>query len=125
MEHEPAPRTDRRGFLQAGALATASALTLGRGADAQDAPAKDVVLPRRPLGKTGIDITQCSLPCQASFPSNPPMQASRQHTLAKAVTTAFFESTLGRSSTARCFLRKGLARENPDDVRVSLRGPRR
>jgi aryl-alcohol dehydrogenase-like predicted oxidoreductase len=57
MEHEPAPRTDRRGFLQAGALATASALTLGRGADAQDAQARDVVLPRRPLGKTGIDIT--------------------------------------------------------------------
>jgi len=75
--------------------------------------------------KTGIDIAQCSLPCQASFPSNPPMQASRQHALARAVTTAFFESTLGRSSTARCFLRKGLARENPDDVHVSLRDPRR
>ena len=45
--------------------------------------------------------------------------------LAKAVTAAFFESTLGRSSTARCFLRKGLARENATDVRVSLRGPRR
>jgi aryl-alcohol dehydrogenase-like predicted oxidoreductase len=57
MEHEPAPRTDRRGFLQAGALATASALTLGRGADAQDAQAREVVLPRRPLGKTGIDVT--------------------------------------------------------------------
>ena len=39
-------------------LATASALALGPGgADAQDAPAKDVVLPRRPLGKTGVDIT--------------------------------------------------------------------
>ena len=75
--------------------------------------------------KTGIDITQCSLPCQAAFPSNPPMQAPRQHALAKAVTAAFFESTLGRSSTARCFLRKGLARENATDVHVSLRGPRR
>ena len=53
------------------------------------------------------------------------MQESRQHALAKAVTAAFFESTLGRSSTARCFLRKGLARENPGDVHVSLRGPRR
>jgi len=33
--------------------------------------------------------------------------------------------TLGRSSTARCFLRKGPARENATDVHVSLRGPRR
>ena len=58
MEHEQDHLTDRRGFLQAGALATASALSLGSGgADAQDAPAKDVVLPRRPLGKTGVDIT--------------------------------------------------------------------
>ena len=75
--------------------------------------------------KTGIDLNQCSLPCQGTFPAHPPMPESRQHALAQAVTTAFFESTLGRSSTARCFLRKGLARENPDDVRVSLRGPRR
>jgi uncharacterized protein len=59
MGHEhDRPTTDRRGFLQAGAFATASALTLGSTlADAQDVPGKDVVLPRRPLGKTGVDIT--------------------------------------------------------------------
>ena len=75
--------------------------------------------------QTGIDITQCSLPCQASLPSNPPMQATRQHALAQAVVAAFFESALVHSSAARCFLRKGLARENRADVHVSLRGPRR
>ena len=63
MGHEPEPepdlQTDRRGFLQAGAVA-ASATAIGFGAtpaDAQDAPAKAVVIPRRPLGKTGVDVT--------------------------------------------------------------------
>lgn len=44
-----------------------------------------------------------------------------------SATTAFrepFESTLGRSSAARCFLRTGLARENRADVRVFRHGPR-
>ncbi len=58
MEHEENPCTDRRSFLQAGALATATALNLGSDANAQDAePAKQVVLPKRPLGKTGIEVT--------------------------------------------------------------------
>jgi uncharacterized protein len=48
--------TDRRTFLQAGAVATASALTLAHGASAQEA-AKKTVLPRRKLGKTGVEIT--------------------------------------------------------------------
>jgi aryl-alcohol dehydrogenase-like predicted oxidoreductase len=51
-------RTDRRTFLQAGALATASAVGAATpGAQAQDAAPKPMELPRRPLGKTGIDIT--------------------------------------------------------------------
>ena len=75
--------------------------------------------------QTGIDVDQCGLPCQDPLPSNAPMQASRQHALAQAVVAAFFESALGHSSAARCFLRKGLARENRTDVHVSLRGPRR
>jgi predicted aldo/keto reductase-like oxidoreductase len=50
-------RADRRTFLQAGALATAaSALATGNGAQAQEAAPK-FELPRRPLGKTGIDMT--------------------------------------------------------------------
>ena len=57
MEHESDRFENRRGFLQAGALATASALAIGQATDAQDAPTKDLVLPRRPLGKTGVDVT--------------------------------------------------------------------
>ncbi len=59
-DHNPTT-TDRRAFLQASALATASAVSLGSTADAlgeaADDPAKPLSIPRRPLGKTGIDIT--------------------------------------------------------------------
>ena len=61
MAHDEMRRTDRRTFLQAGAVATASAMTLAPGADAQDTPAKAdapvAVLPKRKLGKTGIEVT--------------------------------------------------------------------
>lgn len=52
-------RTDRRTFLQAGALATASAMSLSSAAEAQqnDAVAKPPIVPRRKLGKTGVEIT--------------------------------------------------------------------
>jgi len=54
--------TDRRKFLQAGALAAASAATLAPGLRAEDAAApaakeKAPTLPRRTLGKTGVDLT--------------------------------------------------------------------
>jgi uncharacterized protein len=54
-----ADRTDRRAFLQAGALATATAIRLNPGASAQDAPVvkSPAVVPRRTLGKTGVEIT--------------------------------------------------------------------
>ena len=50
--------TDRRAFLQAGALGTAAALAAGaaRGDDAPAAKAVPIV-PRRKLGKTGVEIT--------------------------------------------------------------------
>ena len=57
MAHDESNRTDRRTFLQAGALATASALGTPPGLDAQDAAPQSSELPRRPLGKTGVDIT--------------------------------------------------------------------
>jgi predicted aldo/keto reductase-like oxidoreductase len=56
MPHDETNGTDRRTFLQAGALASASALGLARGSSAQDAP-KTPTLPRRTLGKTGVEIT--------------------------------------------------------------------
>ncbi len=62
MAHDETDRSDRRSFLQAGALATASAMTLAPGtAPAQDAPAKATTLPKRMLGKTGIEMTMLEL----------------------------------------------------------------
>jgi len=58
MAHDDIFPTDRRTFLQAGALVAASAASLAPGAGAQDAPAAPPgTLPRRSLGKTGADIT--------------------------------------------------------------------
>jgi uncharacterized protein len=58
MAHDDLSPTDRRTFLQAGALVTASAASLAPGASAQDAvPALPATLPKRPLGKTGLQIS--------------------------------------------------------------------
>ena len=59
MARDETESTDRRTFLRSGTLATAAALgaTAGLKAQAQDAPAKAPVIPRRRLGKTGIDVT--------------------------------------------------------------------
>jgi uncharacterized protein len=57
MSHDHRSGTDRRTFLQAGALATASAMSLTNRAKAQDDAAKTAALPRRKLGRTGVEIT--------------------------------------------------------------------
>ena len=57
MSQEETNNPDRRAFLQAGALATAAALSATSGVEAQDAAAKTAVLPKRKLGKTGVEIT--------------------------------------------------------------------
>ena len=59
MARDETESTDRRTFLRSGTLATAAALgaTAGLKAQAQDAPAKAPAIPRRRLGKTGIDVT--------------------------------------------------------------------
>jgi predicted dienelactone hydrolase len=62
----------------------------------------------------GIDTAACSLPCQGPVPTNPPMQASRQHDLTQMTVVAFLESTFRKSRPARCFLRQGLAAGNAD-----------
>src|SRR5690242_11425225 len=59
MSHEPTQNTDRRTFLQAGAVATASALALSGGANGQEPQPK--VLPKRKLGKTGFEITMLEM----------------------------------------------------------------
>ena len=53
--------TDRRKFLQAGALVTAAAMGATKGADAQDAPANPSILPKRKLGKTGVEMTMLEM----------------------------------------------------------------
>jgi uncharacterized protein len=57
MAHDEIDRTDRRRFLQAGALATASAVSLTPGLAAQDLVAKTPLLPKRKLGKTGLEVS--------------------------------------------------------------------
>src|SRR5690242_10589390 len=60
MIHDELNQTDRRTFLQAGALASASALGAAPGvnASAQDAAQPSTrAIPRRPLGKTGVEVT--------------------------------------------------------------------
>ncbi len=57
MSREETQGTDRRTFLQAGALAATAGLVANPLARAEDAPAKATDLPRRRLGKTGVDIT--------------------------------------------------------------------
>ena len=48
---------DRRGFLQAGAAVTAGAMALGAGSAAVGQDKAKEVLPKRKLGKTGVDVT--------------------------------------------------------------------
>jgi aryl-alcohol dehydrogenase-like predicted oxidoreductase len=48
---------NRRTFLQAGAVATAAALGTAARAEQDEARPKAPDIPRRPLGKTGIDVT--------------------------------------------------------------------
>jgi aryl-alcohol dehydrogenase-like predicted oxidoreductase len=57
MAHDETTGPDRRTFLQAGALATASALSVTAGLRAQDAPEKPKPLPTRKLGRTGVEVT--------------------------------------------------------------------
>jgi aryl-alcohol dehydrogenase-like predicted oxidoreductase len=51
----------RREFLQSGAIATASALTMASGSQAAPQSAKTPILPRRMLGKTGAEVTILNL----------------------------------------------------------------
>jgi len=62
MSEPNVPEVNRRGFLQTGTLATASALTLAStGSQAAPETAKKPLIPRRPLGKTGVDVTILNL----------------------------------------------------------------
>jgi predicted aldo/keto reductase-like oxidoreductase len=57
MDHDAPDGTDRRTFLRSGTLAAAAAAGLGPTARGQDDAPRPMTLPRRPLGKTGVDVT--------------------------------------------------------------------
>ena len=57
MSQNETPSTDRRVFLKAGAIAAATAVSSHSLADAQEQPARPVEIPRRKLGKTGVEVT--------------------------------------------------------------------
>jgi len=60
----------------------------------------------------GIDSGQCSTPCQT--PTMATMAFARHHELTQAIAAAFFDGSLGRNRSARCWLAQGLASENAD-----------
>jgi predicted aldo/keto reductase-like oxidoreductase len=57
MSDNDLSQVDRRGFLQAGALASAAALSLGSPSLGDEPNAPKPTLPTRKLGKTGVDVT--------------------------------------------------------------------
>ena len=58
MSQDKTTETDRRAFLQAGAIASATAMTLAGNLKAQEPNnASKTTLPTRKLGKTGVDVT--------------------------------------------------------------------
>jgi predicted aldo/keto reductase-like oxidoreductase len=57
MAQRDSRNTDRRTFLQASALAATAAVDAASGASAQTQAKKTVEIPRRKLGKTGVEIT--------------------------------------------------------------------
>ena len=61
MSQDHAGGPGRREFLQAGALATAAAMATAAGAHAQEPAKPAAVLPRRKLGRTGVEMTMLEL----------------------------------------------------------------
>jgi predicted dienelactone hydrolase len=77
------------------------------------------VFPELPGGRgAGIASDECSVPCATSL--TPTLAFDRQHELTQAVAAAFFDASLGGDRSARCWLARGLARENRD-VEVETR----
>ncbi len=70
MSAHETPSTDRRTFLQSGALVTAAALGSAPASGAREQPAKQVEVPRRTLGKTGLQVTRLEACLAQSAPGN-------------------------------------------------------
>jgi predicted dienelactone hydrolase len=73
-----------------------------------------VPFPALPGGRAaGIASGQCSPPCPTPAPTAT-LDFTRQHELAQIVAAAFFDASLGQDQSAACWLKRGLAAENPD-----------
>jgi predicted dienelactone hydrolase len=70
-------------------------------------------LPGGPRAGISSDPDACALPCAGPI-VGPVLDAERQHVLTRAVGAAFFASALNDDAGARCWLARGLARENSD-----------
>ncbi len=78
------------------------------------ATGSDPFFPPLPGGRrAGVASDQCSPPCQ-SAPPLATLDFERQHELTRIVAAAFFDAELGGDRSARCWLARGLAGENPD-----------
>ncbi len=72
------------------------------------------VFPPLPGGRgAGVASDACPLPCQPPLPT-PTLDFTRQHDLTRTVAAAFFDAYLAGDQSARCWLARGLAAENPD-----------
>ena len=70
--------------------------------------------PPLPGGRAaGVASDACSAPCQPTLPPAT-LDFERQHELTRIVAAAFFDASLGGDQSARCWLARGLAAENPD-----------
>ncbi len=75
--------------------------------------------PALPGGRgAGVVSEACAPPCQT--PPTATLDFARQHELTQIVAAAFFDAYLAGDRSARCWLARGLARENPD-VEVETR----
>ncbi len=70
--------------------------------------------PSIPGGRAaGVVGDACAPPCQPPLPT-PTLDFDRQHDLTRTVAAAFFDAYLAGNQSARCWLARGLAAENPD-----------
>ena len=62
--------------------------------------------------RAGIDGAACSVPCQTTPTAS--LAFDRQHELTQTVAAAFFDAYLAGDRSARCWIARNLAAENPD-----------
>ena len=75
---------------------------------------ESATFPPLPDGRgAGIASGACAPPCEEPLPT-PTLDFARQHDLTRTVAAAFFDAYLAGDRSARCWLARDLAAENPD-----------